>query len=117
MYRDEILDLYRNPLNEGELEDAWEAEAENPNCGDRIHVYVKVEDGKIEDVRHETDGCAISTAAASIVTDELVGMKTDEVKKLGDDWMLEKLGVEVSPMRMKCAVLGLKTVQGAIEKD
>ena len=115
MYRDEILDLYKNPRNEGELETDTEAEGENPSCGDHTHVFVKVEDGKIEEIRHQTDGCAISTAAVSVVSEELKGMDVDEVKELDRDWMIDQLGIEVSPMRVKCAVLGLKTVQEALE--
>ena len=114
MYRDEILDLYKNPRNEGQLDTGVEAEAENPSCGDHTHVYVEVEDGKIEDIKHQTDGCAISTASISIASEELKGMDVEEVKELDRDWMIERLGIEVSPMRMKCALLGLKTVQEAL---
>ncbi len=115
MYRDEILDLYKNPRNVGTLETDIESEGENPSCGDETHIYIGVEDGKIQEVKHETDGCAISTAAISIVSDELVGMDLEEVKGLDRDWMIEEMGIEISPMRVKCAVLGLKTVQKALE--
>lgn len=115
MYREEILDHYKNPRNSGTLEDAHEAEGENPNCGDTCHVYVEIEDGEIEDVKHETQGCAISTAAASILSREITGMSVGEVEELDRDWMLDTLGIDVSPMRVKCAVLGLKTVQEALE--
>ncbi|MFB6292592.1 MAG: iron-sulfur cluster assembly scaffold protein [Candidatus Nanohaloarchaea archaeon] len=117
MYRDEILGHYKNPRNIGELETGIDAEAENPSCGDRTHVYLEVEDGKIAGMRHETDGCAISTAATSILSREIAGMEVNEVLELDRDWMVETLGVEVSPMRMKCAILGLKTVQEALEKE
>lgn len=115
MYRDEILDLYKNPRNVGELDTDYFSEGENPSCGDSTEIFVEVEDGEIRDVKHRTDGCAISTAAISIVTDEIKGMKAEEVKELDRDWMLDRLGVDVSPMRVKCAVLGLKTVQQALE--
>lgn len=111
MYRDEILDLYKNPRNEGSLDTERQAEGENPSCGDHTHVYVEVEDGKIQDIKHETDGCAISTAAVSITTEELKGMDVEKVRSLDRDWMIDQLGIEVSPMRVKCAILGLKTVQ------
>lgn len=117
MYRDEILDLYKNPRNEGRLETDLEAEGENPSCGDHTHVYLEVEDGKIRQVKHETDGCAISTAAVSVATEELEGLPVEQVEELDRDWMLEKLGIEVSPMRVKCAVLGLKTVQEALVNE
>jgi len=115
MYREDILDLYKNPRNEGKLEDALEEEGENPSCGDHTHIYVEIEDGKVVDVKHETDGCAISTAAVSIATEELKGMTVEEVKQLDRDWMLDKVEVDISPMRVKCAVLGLKTVQAALK--
>ncbi|MFB6166789.1 MAG: iron-sulfur cluster assembly scaffold protein [Candidatus Nanohaloarchaea archaeon] len=115
MYREEILDHYRNPRNSGRLEDAFDAEGENPSCGDHTHVYVEVENGEVKRVRHETDGCAISTAAMSVLSEELEGMEVERVKELDRDWMVEKLGIDVSPMRVKCAVLGLKTVQEALE--
>jgi nitrogen fixation NifU-like protein len=115
MYRDEILDLYKNPRNEGELDTEYRSEGENSSCGDSTEIFVEIEDGKIKDVKHQTEGCAISTASISILTDEIEGMKVGEVESLDRDWMLEKMGIEISPMRVKCAVLGLKTVQEAIK--
>lgn len=117
MYRDEILDLYKNPRNEGKLDTDWYAEGENPSCGDSAEIFLEVENGEIQNLKHQTDGCAISTAAISILSNELVGMKYDEVKNLERDWILDKMGIEVSPMRVKCAILGLKTVQKAIDKS
>lgn len=116
MYREEILDHYKNPRNEGSLEDALEAEGENSSCGDRCHVYVRVEDGEVKEMQHETDGCAISTASTSVLSEELPGMDVEKVEGLDRNWMVEQLGIEVSPMRIKCAVLGLKTVQEALEE-
>lgn len=115
MYQDEILDLYKNPRNEGELETGYKAEGENSSCGDSTEIFVEIEDGKVSNVKHKTEGCAISTASISILTDEIEGMTVEEVESLDRDWMLEKLGIEVSPMRVKCAVLGMKTVQEAIK--
>lgn len=115
MYRDEILDLYKNPRNVGELDTEYRADGENPSCGDSTEVFVEVEDGKVEDVKHQTDGCAVSTAAISILTDQIQGMNVGKVEELDRDWMLDKLGIEVTPMRMKCALLGLETVQEALD--
>ena len=114
MYRDEILDLYKNPRNEGQIDSAIEAEGENPSCGDHTKVYIELKDDQVQDIKHETEGCAISTAAISVATEELKGMKINEITDLDKEWMIDKLGVEVSPMRLKCAVLGLKTIQKAI---
>ena len=115
MYREEILDLYRNPRNTGRLDDALEAEGENASCGDSTHFYVKIKDGEVADVKHETEGCAICTASNSILSDKIIGMDIQKLEKLDKDWMTDKLGAEISPMRIKCAVLGLKTVQKAID--
>lgn len=111
MYRDEILDHYKRPRNEGVLDTEFEAEGENASCGDDTHIYLEVEGEEIQSMKHETYGCAICTAAVSILSEELPGKTVDDAKGLDRDWMLEKLGVEVSPMRMKCAMLGLKTAQ------
>lgn len=112
MYRDEILDLYNNPRNSGKIEDPdIELDGENPSCGDHLTIYAKIEDGKIADIKHESEACAICTASTSILTEEVKGLSIEEIEEFDSDWMLEKLGIEVSPMRMKCALLGLKTLQ------
>ncbi len=116
MYREEILDHYKRPRNTGKLDTDLEAAGENSSCGDDTHVYVKINEGKISSIKHETDGCAISTAGISILSEKLKGKTPEEVEKLGEDWITETLGIEISPMRMKCAMLGLKTVQKALEK-
>lgn len=115
MYKDELLDLYRNPRNEGSLETVYEAESENPSCGDETKFYLEVEDETIEEVRHQTEGCAICTASNSIVSEQLKGTSLEELKSLDREWMLEQLDIDVSPMRMKCAMLGLKTAKKAKE--
>ncbi len=116
MYRDEILDLYNNPRNSGIIEDSdIELEGENPSCGDHLTLYANLEDGKITEIKHESEACAICSASTSILTEEVEGLSIEEVNDLDQDWMLEKLGIEVSPMRMKCALLGLKTLQKDLE--
>lgn len=115
IYRDEILDHYKRPRNEGSLKTEYEAEGENASCGDDTHIYLNIENGEISEMKHETDGCAICTAAVSILSEELREETVEGAEGLDRDWMLEKLRVEVSPMRMKCAMLGLKTAQKALE--
>ncbi|PSH00126.1 MAG: FeS assembly protein SufA [Nanohaloarchaea archaeon SW_4_43_9] len=115
MYKDEILDLYKNPRNVGELETEYHEEGENSSCGDSTEIFLDIKEGKIVDVKHRTEGCAISTASVSILTDEIKGMEVEELKRLDRDWMLDKLGIEVSALRVKCAVLGLKTAQKSLE--
>jgi nitrogen fixation NifU-like protein len=113
MYRQQILDHYRNPRNYGELSDATFSHAgENPSCGDEIRVDVALDgDGVIEHAAFSGEGCAISQAAASMLTGELVGMTLDELDELDRDDVLDLLGVDVTPMRIKCAVLAEKVAQ------
>jgi nitrogen fixation NifU-like protein len=115
MYREEILDHYKNPRNLGKLDTGIDAEGENPSCGDHTRIYAELENGTVKQVTHETDGCAICTAATSVLTEEVTGIEVDRVMELDRDWMIDKLGIEISPMRVKCAVLGLKTLQRALE--
>ena len=115
-YREEILDLYKNPRNTGKIDDGDHAEGDNPSCGDHTDLYVETEEGKVKDVRHQTEGCAVSTASTSIVTEEIQGMTVEEVMELDREWMMDRLDIELSPMRTKCGMLGLKTVQKALEK-
>ena len=114
MYRQQILDHYKNPRNYGELEDAtFEHVGENPMCGDTIKLFVKLDedDETVEHVSFVGDGCAISQASASMLSQELQGMSVEAVRELDRDDIFDLLGVEVSPMRIKCAVLAEKVAQ------
>ncbi|MDX6652778.1 MAG: nitrogen fixation protein NifU [Solirubrobacterales bacterium] len=115
LYRDQILEHYKRPHNFGPLEDFdLEFEDTNPFCGDEQHVRIKLgDDGRVEVVRFEGKGCAISTAATSLLTDELEGMTREELLRLDKGYVLELLGIDISATRMKCALLGLKVVKGA----
>jgi nitrogen fixation NifU-like protein len=118
LYRDYILDHYKNPRNFGELEPhdlAWHDH--NPLCGDELGVHVAVENGRIADLRFHGQGCAISQAAASIASEELIGMELDRVHALPGDWIVELLGIGISPTRRKCALLALKVMRGATTGD
>ena len=114
MYREQILDHYKRPRNYGELpEPTFSHVGENPVCGDEIKIDVVLdEDGeRIERVAFTGDGCAISQASASLLTLELPGMTLDELAELDRDDAISLLGVEISPMRVKCAVLAEKVAQ------
>jgi len=115
LYRDQILEHYKRPHNFGRVEDPdLEFEDTNPFCGDEQHVTIELDsDEKVAAVAFEGKGCAISTAATSLLTDELVGMSREELLKLPKEFVLELLGIEISATRMKCAMLGLKIVKSA----
>ncbi len=114
MYRDYILDHYKNPRNAGELPGATNTyKSDNPLCGDEITMALLIEDDLVKDVRFNGKGCAISQASASILTEEIKGKTLDEVRTIDQQHVLENLGIPISPARVKCALLGLKTLKGA----
>ncbi len=114
MYRQQILDHYKNPRNYGEMDDpTFSHVGENPSCGDTIQVDVKLadDDETIERVTFSGDGCAISQASASMLSQRLQGMTIDELEAMDTDDVTEMLGVDISPMRIKCAVLARQVAQ------
>ena len=115
LYRDQILEHYKRPHNFGRLGDFdLDFEDTNPFCGDEQRVFIKLsEDDRVAEVAFEGQGCAISTAATSLLTDELVGMSRQDLLALPKDFVLDLLGIEISATRLKCALLGLKVVKGA----
>jgi len=115
IYKDIILDYYRNPRNYGELPDPdVRAKDSNPLCGDIIEMQLKIRDGRINDIRFNGKGCAISQASASMLTDAVKGKALDEVKAMGKPYVLELLGIDPGPTRIKCALLGLKVLKLAV---
>ncbi|HEX7078053.1 MAG TPA: SUF system NifU family Fe-S cluster assembly protein [Candidatus Eisenbacteria bacterium] len=111
-FRQNILDHYQNPRNFGTLDHPdISAEDSNPLCGDKIRMDLMVKDGRVEDVRFTGVGCSISRAAASMLTEEIKGKTLEEVKRLSRDDVLELLGIELGPVRLKCALLALKTLK------
>ena len=115
LYREVILDHYRNPRNKGTLDPADHSyEDTNPLCGDEVRVDVRVAADRIAEIKFSGRGCAVSQASASILTELVEGMPLAEVKALTKDDLLEEIGIPVSPARMKCALLGLKVLKAGL---
>jgi nitrogen fixation NifU-like protein len=113
-YREEILEHYTHPHNYGVLDDPdISHEEHNPLCGDRVRFDIELDgDGQtVKDVRFSGVGCAISKAAASMLTDLVLGMTLDEIRSLTTEDMLDELGIDLGPVRLKCALLPLKVVK------
>jgi nitrogen fixation NifU-like protein len=112
IYKDIILDYYRNPRNFGDLPNPdVRAKDSNPLCGDIIEMQLKISDGKVQDVRFKGKGCAISQASASMLTEVVKGKTLDEIKAMSKTDVLNLLGIDPGPTRIKCALLGLKVMK------
>ena len=115
LYRDYILEHYRRPHNFGVIEAPTASfEGSNPLCGDRITLQIGIRDGVVERVGFTGRGCAISQASASLLTDEIKGKPVDEVARLTSADLLDLIGIEISPARLKCALLSLDTLEHAL---
>ncbi len=115
LYRELILDHSKNPRNKGTLDPAdYTYEDVNPLCGDEIRIDVRVADDRVTDIKFSGRGCAISQAAASMLTELALGQPVAEVKAISKEDILEELGVPIGPARMKCALLGLKVLKAGL---
>jgi nitrogen fixation NifU-like protein len=118
LYRDYILEHYRRPHNFGVLEAPTASyEGANPLCGDRITMMLGISDGVVQDVAFTGRGCAISQASASLLTDEIKGKKVEDVEKMTAQDLLDLIGIDISPARLKCALLSLDTLAHALADE
>jgi nitrogen fixation NifU-like protein len=119
LYREVILDHYKNPRGYGVIEGAdAQAKGQNPLCGDEVSISVKFgPDGEtIEDIRFEGRGCAISQAATSMLTGIVKGRTVDQVARLPKEELLDEIGIQLTPIRLKCAILGLGVLKVALHE-
>jgi nitrogen fixation protein NifU and related proteins len=117
LYREVILDHYKNPRGHGVIERAdAEAEGQNPLCGDEVSIAVAFEGDKIADVKFQGRGCAISQAATSMLMDMVKGRTSQEVAAMSRDELLDEVGIPLTPVRLKCALLGLGVLKVALHK-
>jgi len=117
MYREHILDHYRNPRNKGEIKNAIHQHEKNPLCGDEIDMYLNIKKDRIKDVKFQGSGCAISQSSASILTDYIKGKNVHDVlKTLEKNNLQELVGIEATAMRVKCMMLSAKAVKVIIYK-
>lgn len=113
LYREVIIERYKSPLYRGELNPHdISFEDENPLCGDHIRIDLRVdEDGRVIEAAFSGHGCAISQASADLLLESIIGKSIEEVKQLNRDDVLELIGIELGPVRMKCALLSLKVLK------
>lgn len=115
MYQENILDHYKNPRNFGRMENASVHHHEyNPLCGDEVEMSLKINNGKVVDIKINGKGCAISQASASMLTERIKGKGINELKKMAKEDILGMLGIPISPVRLKCALLSLDTLKNSI---
>ena len=116
LYREIIVERYKSPLYKGKLEGAnISFEDENPLCGDVIRIDLKVDEtGKILQAAFDGHGCAISQASADLLIESVIGKKVDDVKKMTRQDILDMLGIELGPVRLKCALLPLKVIKAGV---
>jgi nitrogen fixation NifU-like protein len=116
LFRDELMDIYKNPMNQGLLDDhTHEAEGKNSMCGDHVSLQLRIEDGKISDAKFHGDACSVSVIASALLTEHIIGKTVEEAKKITKEDLLEMIGLNLTTSRVKCATLVLSALEGALE--
>ena len=117
LYREHILDHYANPRNQGTLDDAdISCEWDNPVCGDVVRIDLRLENGRVSEARFSGQGCVISMASASMLTEEILDKTVEELKALQDEDIFSMLGITLGPVRAKCGLLPLKVLQKGLAR-
>ena len=112
IYKEEIIEHYKNPNNKGNLNNySVKVHDENTSCGDELQIEIKFYNNKIEDVKFQGKGCAISLASADILLDHVKNKGINEIKKLNKEDILKMLNIELTQARLKCALLSLNTLK------
>ena len=111
LYQQIILDRYKNPLNQGEINNSIEVEETNALCGDKIKIWLKIEKGIISDAKFSGNGCAISVAATDILIDLIKGKKINDVINMSGSQIEAEMGIELSSVRKRCAYIGLEAIK------
>ncbi|MGH2621667.1 MAG: iron-sulfur cluster assembly scaffold protein [Anaerolineales bacterium] len=116
LYREQIIDRYKNPRMRGKLDPHdYSYEDDNPLCGDHVRIDLRVDgEGRVSEAAFSGEGCAISQASADLLMESVVGKPVEEVKGVGKEALLEMLGIELGPVRMKCALLSLKVLKAGV---
>lgn len=116
IYREELMDIVKNPVNRGNMDDpSVDVNKKNPLCGDEIHLQLKFENGVVKEAKFDGTACAVSIIASEMLTDLVIGKSVEELKALTKEVFLEKIGLNLSTSRVKCATLVLDALQGALE--
>ena len=117
LYREHILDHYANPRNQGTLDDAdISCEWDNPVCGDIVRIDLRLENGRVSEARFSGQGCVISMASASMLTEEILGKTVEELKALQDEDIFRILGITLGSVRAKCGLLPLRVLQEGLAR-
>jgi nitrogen fixation NifU-like protein len=116
LYREQIIDRYKNPRMRGKLDPHdYSYEDDNPLCGDHLRIDLRVDgDGRVQEAAFSGEGCAISQAAADLLMESVIGKSLEQVKGYGKEAVLEMLGIELGPVRLKCALLSLKVLKAGV---
>lgn len=115
IYAEEIISHYEHPHNKGRMDSpSVDFHEHNTTCGDDITVYLSIKDGRVADASFEGSGCAISMASASMLTDEIKGKGMDDIERMGFKELVDLIGIDPGPARLKCATLSLKAVKKAL---